>query len=127
MPCVKNHCVHNIPGSSTFPSSAVEKNQRLCAATHPPLLPRRTQERTALPGRQCSALVQALHQNNITAVLILSVSNRGRSLRKLKSSLSDDVSEETQFILIQDISCHSELTVHKELRYSANSTAGDVP
>lgn len=97
-------------------SSVLEK-QCLWTTVHPPLLPHRTQVCAALPWRQCKCyLYSSSHQNKITAVLILSVSNSGRSLCKLKSLLSDNVSEKTQFILIRDISCHSEMTEHKELQ-----------
>lgn len=78
-----------------------------------PIVPRNAQP---CPGDSAVRLYSSSHQNKITTVLILSVSNSGRSLCKLKSLLSDNVSEETQFILIQDISCHSEPTVDKELQ-----------
>lgn len=97
-------------------SSVLEK-QCLCTTKHPPLLPHRTQEHTPCPEDNAVHLYSSSHQNKITTVLILSVSSSSRSLCKLKSLLSDNVREETQFILIQDISCHSELTVHKELQY----------
>lgn len=78
------------PALALFLSSALESS--LCTTAHLPLLLQHTQP---CAGETAVHWHSSSHQNEITTVLILSVSNSGRSLCKLKSLLSDNISEET--------------------------------
>jgi len=118
MPCIKNYYSHSIPSSSVLLSSVLKKQSvsvPQCILLSSPVIPGKAQR---CPGDNALHLYGSSHQTKITAVLILSLSNSGSSLCKLKSLLSDNVSKETQFILIHSISCHSELTVRTGLRYA---------